>query len=174
MGTHWNTEPPPSSNPYVQIASSAGTVLERALFENIGGYDEGMLRYSGFEPEFSVRAWRAGAEIWQAPTIQVTHRFKTEAECARFIRPLRTAIVHNCLRFGVTHLPEVMILEMVRYKAAQFPNQIQKALNMLEERGAWRRRHQLIDSLEHDFIWFAERFALLDEIGEPIPRLGGP
>jgi glycosyltransferase involved in cell wall biosynthesis len=59
MGTYWNTSPPDSA-PYVQIASSAGTVLERALFDRIGGYDEGMLHYGGFEPN---SAYGPGAAV---------------------------------------------------------------------------------------------------------------
>ena len=168
MGTHWNTSPPDSA-PHVQIASSAGTVLERALFERIGGYDEGMLHYGGFEPEFSVRAWCSGAEIVLAPAIEIAHRFKPVHERVAFVASARTAMVHNCLRFGVAHLPELMILEMVRLHALEFPDHIQAALRLLEQRGAWRRREELAETLKHDFGWFVDRFGLRDQVGRPIP-----
>lgn len=168
MGTHWNTSPPESA-PHVQIASSAGTVLERALFERIGGYDDGMLHYSGFEPEFSVRSWCSGAEVVLAPGIEIAHRFKPKHERVAFVASARTAIVHNCLRFGVAHLPEPMILEMVRLHAAEFPEHIQVALRLLEQRGAWRRREELAESLPHGFGWFVDRFGLRDQVGRSIP-----
>ncbi|QES51915.1 glycosyl transferase family 2 [Streptomyces venezuelae] len=168
MGTYWNTSPPVSA-PYVQIASSAGTVLERALFQRIGGYDEGMLHYGGFEPEFSVRAWCSEAEIIITPGIEITHRFKPVDERVAFVEAARTAIVHNCLRFGVAYLPESMILEMVRLHAAEFPNHIQCALRLLEQRDAWRRRDELAETLARDFGWFVERFGLRDQVGRPIP-----
>ncbi|MFD5393413.1 glycosyltransferase family 2 protein [Streptomyces sp. NPDC127097] len=171
MGTRWNTSPPGSA-PHVQIASSAGTVMERSLFERIGGYDEGMLHYGGFEPEFSVRAWRSGAEILLASDIEITHQFKTPHECNNFITSVRTALVHNCMRFGVAHLPDLMILEMVRLHSSESLEYIQEALRLLEQRDAWRRREQLSKSLMHDFEWFVNRFALRDQVGRAIP-VGG-
>ncbi|MFF6815233.1 glycosyltransferase family 2 protein [Streptomyces sp. NPDC012403] len=168
MGTHWNTSLP-DSEPHVQIASSAGTVLERALFERIGGYDEGMMHYGGFEPEFSVRAWCSGAEVVLAPSIEIAHRFKPAHERDAFVASVRTALLHNCLRFGVAYLPELMILEMVRLHALEFPDHIQAALHLLEQRDAWRRRAELAKTRTHDFEWFVNRFALHDQAGRPIP-----
>lgn len=169
MGTHWNTGPP-GPTPDVHVASSAGTVLERALFDRIGGYDEGMVHYSGFEPEFSVRAWRTGAEIVHTTDIEIAHRFKPREEVTAFLGTARTSIVHNCLRFGTAHLPESMILEMVRLHALEFPEHIREALVMLEERGAWRRREELAATLPHGFAWFVRRFDLRDQIGRPVPE----
>lgn len=166
MGTRWNAGPVEPGSP-VQIASSAGTVIERSLFHAIGGYDEGMLIYGGFEPEFSVRAWRWGAEIVAAPSIEVTHRFKPSNERAEFCSASRTYIEHNCMRFGVGHLPDAMILEMVRLHALEFPNQVRDALRLLESRGAWQRRLEL-SGLRYDFAWFARRFELVDQAGDRI------
>lgn len=170
MGTRWNNVPP-SRGQHVQVASSAGTILERTLFDRLGGYDDGMLHYGGFEPEFSVRAWRSGAEIVAAPDIEISHRFKGADQRREFTTSVRTAMTHNCLRFGVAHLPAQMILEMVRVHATEFPSHIQPALRLLEERGAWRRRDELAANLPRDFIWFVEHFALRDQVGSPIPAL---
>ncbi|MGW4907381.1 glycosyltransferase family 2 protein [Streptomyces sp. NPDC004270] len=168
MGTRWNTSLPGPA-PHVHVASSAGTVLEHALFDRLGGYDEGMVQYGGFEPEFSVRAWRFGAEIVHTDAVEITHRFKPKDECAAFVASRRTAMVHNCLRFGTAHLPESMILEMVRLHALEFPDHIRAALTMLEQRGAWQRREELNASLPNDFAWFVRHFALHDQIGRPVP-----
>jgi glycosyltransferase involved in cell wall biosynthesis len=168
MGTRWNMYPP-SSGKEIQIASSAGTALERELFWRIGGYDEGMVHYGGFEPEFSVRSWRSGARVVLSTGLEVSHRFKTPSECSRFTRSARTAMIHNCLRFGVVHLPESMILEMVRLHAVEFPTHIEAALQLLELRGAWRRRQELMGGLRYDFEDFSERFHLRDQLNAPIP-----
>ncbi|MFD3676879.1 glycosyltransferase family 2 protein [Streptomyces sp. NPDC058613] len=170
MGTHWNPEPESSEEaPRVQIASSAGTALERELFERIGGYDEGMVHYGGFEPEFSLRAWLSGAEIVLARGITLTHRFKTAGERRAFIPEARTAMVHNCLRFAVAHLPEPLILEAVRLQALEFPHHMGDALRMLEEHDAWGRREELRAKLRYDFAWFAATMGLVDQIGSPLP-----
>jgi glycosyltransferase involved in cell wall biosynthesis len=168
MGTHWNVERP-DGEVAVQVASSAGTVLERSLFNDIGGYDEGMLVYGGYEPEFSLRAWLAGAEIVTAPGIEVSHRFKPPGERVHFSGKVRTYLVHNCLRFGVVYLPEVMILEMVRLHGLEFPSHIRNALQLLEQRGAWERRQEMARTLRYDFAWFVRRFNLTDQVGDPIP-----
>ncbi|MFI1801674.1 glycosyltransferase family 2 protein [Streptomyces sp. NPDC020379] len=170
MGTRWNTAAPTGPEPHVQIASSAGTVVDSALFARLGGYDEGMVHYGGFEPEFSVRAWRSGAHIVHTTAIEIAHRFKPPDECTTFLGAARTAMVHNCLRFGTLHLPESMILEMVRLHALEYPDHIQRALAMLQQRGAWQRRAQLEASLPYGFASFVERFALLDQIGRPVPQ----
>jgi glycosyltransferase involved in cell wall biosynthesis len=159
MGTRWKTASAPELTP-VEVASSAGTVLERSLFERIGGYDEGMLEYGGYEPEFSLRAWRHGAHIALAPDIEVAHRFKGRREARAVLDGAREALVHNCLRFAVAHMPENRILETVRLHAVEFPQHVAGALRMLERRGAWERRAYLESRLQHDFEWFARRFAL--------------
>ncbi|MEV4436610.1 glycosyltransferase [Streptomyces sp. NPDC049585] len=170
MGTRWNTAAPADPARHVQIASSAGTVVDSALFTRLGGYDEGMVHYGGFEPEFSVRAWRAGAEIVHTTAIEITHRFKPPDECTAFLGAARTAMVHNCLRFGTVHLPESMILEMVRLHALEYPDHVQQALVMLQQRGAWQRRAHLAASLPYGFAAFVQRFALHDQIGRPVPQ----
>lgn len=168
MGTRWKSAPP-APDPFVQVASSAGTILARSLFQRLGGYDEGMIHYGGFEPEFSVRAWRSGVEIVNCAGIEVSHRFKSAAERIARTTQARTAIIHNCLRFGVVHLPEQMILEMVRLHAMEHPDRIQHALRTVEDRGAWTRRQELAASLKYDFDWFVARLGVRDQLGEPLP-----
>jgi hypothetical protein len=121
---------------------------------------------------FSVRAWCSGAEIVLAPGIEIAHRFKPAHERDAFVASARTALLHNCLRFGVAYLPELMILEMVRLHALEFPDHIQAALHLLEQRDAWRRRAELAKTRTHDFEWFVDRFALHDQAGRPIPVPG--
>jgi len=157
MGTRWNKTPPVGTTP-VQIAACIGTVLERTLFEKVGGYDSGMILYGAAEPEFSVRCWLTGAEIVSVPELEVYHRFKLKDERDRHVEELRLSIVHNCLRFGLLYLDEVNSLQMLRYFALAFPEQAQEAFSLLESSDVWQRRDFLKSTLTYDFDWFSNRF----------------
>lgn len=168
MGTRWVRERKPEDNPFVQVASSAGTVLTRALFEKIGGFDSGMILYGAAEPEFSLRAWLSGAEIISVPSLQVFHTFKTKSEIDDFFTNLRPYIVHNNLRFGMLYLGEEEILRMVRYYAIIYPEHIQEAADLLEKSEVWQHREYLNETLKHDFKWFVKKFQLKDQVGHEI------
>ncbi|MGF7029425.1 glycosyltransferase involved in cell wall biosynthesis [Paenibacillus mucilaginosus] len=168
MGTHWNRELPAGGPPHIQIASAAGTVLPRALFEKLGGYDAGMRLYGGAEPEFSVRAWLSGAEIVSVPGLQVLHRFKTKPEIERFLLNLKPHMLHNNLRFGLLYLSELACLQMLRYYAVLYPEFIREAVSQVEA-GDFRERRALLEAkLVHDLAWFIRRFNVLDQSGARI------
>lgn len=167
MGTRWNREKTLQGES-VQIASSAGTVLHRDLFERIGGYDEDMLYYGGIEPEFSVRAWLSGARITAHPSLTVEHQFKERSRRNRFIDEMRPFMIHNNLRFGLLYLNKLASLQMVRHFSQLFPGQIQQALQLVADSTVWDRRDHLASSLAHDFDWFVDRFDVTDQVGERI------
>jgi len=167
MGTRWNRKSLGRLRP-VQVASCAGTILERALFDRIGGYDPGMIVYGAAEPEFSVRAWLAGAEILSLPDLEVRHHFKTPENCNRFLSEMRPFIIHNNLRFGLLYLSELASFQMIRHFAMEFPEQIQTALQLLQASDVWERRSFLYKSLQKNFGWFIKRFDLKDQVGREI------
>lgn len=80
MGTHWNREDPKNDKDLVQISSAAGTFIHNKLFNEIGGYDDGMIIYGAAEPEFSLRIWLNGGIIELVNSIYVFHKFKNESE----------------------------------------------------------------------------------------------
>jgi GT2 family glycosyltransferase len=167
MGTKWNRDEP-GTKAHVQIPSCAGTVVPRALFERIGGYDSGMVLYGGAEPEFGVRAWLAGFQVVALPQLRVCHRFKNDSERDRHIEEHRTCMVHNCLRFGLLYLSDLASLQMLRHFAMIFPEHMVEATRMIEESDVWQRREFLSNRLEHDFRWFINHFNLKDQIGSEI------
>lgn len=168
MGTRWNKQEPDAQSPYVQIASCAGTVLHKSLFERLGGYDPGMILYGGAEPEFSVRAWLSGAEIIAVPELHIIHRFKTQPEINRFLNSLRPSMMHNNLRFGMLYLSDAACLQMIRHYAMIYPEYMMEAANMLDEQHLRARKEELDPLLIHDFRWFVERFNLKDQAGMEI------
>ena len=167
MGTHWRRGPGRRAEP-VQIASSAGTVLPRDLFESLGGYDEGMVLYGAAEPEFSVRAWLAGFEVVQVPKLEILHRFKPKSARDTFIKAHRTYMVHNNIRFGLLYLSDAGSMQMIRHFSQAFPRHIRRALAMVARTDVWERKQSLGRQLPRDFDWFIERFELKNQVGLPI------
>jgi len=167
MGTYWNRDPVTGPTP-VQIAACPATVLPRALFQQLGGYDEGMRLYGAAEPEFSLRAWLSGAELVLLPTLRVEHRFKPRRERQEFMSEVRPFMVHNSLRFGLLYLSEEGCLQLLRYHARKFPNLFDDAIRMVEASDVWRRRAMLERRLERPFSWFVQRFDLRDQSGEAL------
>jgi glycosyltransferase involved in cell wall biosynthesis len=167
MGTYWVRQPVAPGTP-TQIASSAATVFLRETFERVGGYDAGMIIYGAAEPEFSLRAWLSGVRIEACPDHVVRHRFKTADQRRTWIQEVRTYHVHNNMRFGLLYLERAMALEMIRHLCQKFPSHAPRALSLLAAGDLDRRRGVLESRLTHDLAWFADRFQLVDQIGEPL------
>jgi glycosyltransferase involved in cell wall biosynthesis len=167
MGTYWNKEPVTRPQE-VQVATCPATVLPRELFDEFGGYDDGIEMYGSAEPELSVRAWLSGAEIILVPQLRVAHRFKPPRERAAFIRDMRPYMVRNGLRFGLLYADEAGALQLLRYYALKFPNFFPDALRAVHEGDIWTRREQLRTRLPRDFSWFVDHFDLKDQAGGEI------
>ena len=167
MGTYWNRDKLDAPAP-VQIAACPATAMTRALFNELGGYDPGMRIYGAAEPEFSVRAWLHGAEIWMHPEFQVEHRFKPKAERESFIGEVRPYMVHNSLRFGLLYLGEDACMQLLRYQACKFPVLFADAIRMVDRSDVWQRRKRLERQLRRPFEWFVRRFRLKDQNGGDI------
>lgn len=167
MGTFWVRERPSKPTP-VQIAACHGTILSRALFHKIGGYDAGMIYYSAAEPEFSVRAWLSGAEILSIPELEVAHRFKPKPERTEFLQGLRPYMIHNSFRFGILYLSEAAILQMIRYFSIKFPRHVHQALQLLNNSDVWKHRRYLQEHLLYNFEWFIAQFRLKNQVGQEI------
>jgi glycosyltransferase involved in cell wall biosynthesis len=166
MGTSWNTAPIDGLAP-VQVSPCAATVIPRSLFHRLGGYDPGMLVYGAGEPEFSVRAWLHGAEIFAAPGFEVHHRFKPRAEFARFVSSIHVLWLHNCLRFALLHLSPAGCLQVLRH-FARSSEHFSRAVELVARSDVWQRRVRLEETRTRPFGWFVERFALRNEAGGPI------
>jgi GT2 family glycosyltransferase len=167
MGTCWNCGPVECSA-HVPVAACSGTVMTRALFERLGGYDSGMLWYGAGEPEFSVRAWLHGAEIFVLEDLQVEHEFKSKEELARFIRNVRPFWVYNCIRFGLLYLSELGCMQLLRFYAQTFPSFFTEALRRIQQSDVWQRRRFLEMQRQRSFEWFVEYFGMRNQAGGEI------
>jgi glycosyltransferase involved in cell wall biosynthesis len=167
MATLWNVEAVKGIAP-VQIAPCTATVLSRELFRRVGGYDNGMLVYGAGEPEFSVRAWLSGAEIFVVGDLLVEQRFKPQEELANFLAAIRHYWVHNCIRFGLLYLSELGCMQLLSFYARSFPNIFERALALVAESDVWERRAFLEQRLQRPFDWFVRHFDLRDQAGREI------
>lgn len=165
MDTWWNKGLEADSAP-VQIAACSATILSRDLFFRLGGYDTGMILYGGGEPEFSVRAWLQGAEVYAVRGLEIQHEFKTREELVPFMNRIRLFRIHNSIRFGLLYLSEAGCLQLLRYFALSEPALYAKALCMVNESDVWQRRAQLDRQRIRPFEWFIEHFGIRNQIGE--------
>lgn len=169
MGTVWNGT---ASNDHhmhkVQIATCHATVLPRELFNELGGYDTGMILYGGGEPEFSLRAWLQGFEIVSVPGLEVHHQFKTRDEFALFLNSIRHYWVHNCLRFAMLYRSELGCMQVIQHYGKSFPEETQQALRLVDGSDVWERRSWLEERRRRSFDWFVGYFGVEDETGAPI------
>jgi glycosyltransferase involved in cell wall biosynthesis len=163
MGTAWNTVSIDGLTP-VQLAPCATTLIPRRLFHRLGGYDPGMLVYGAGEPEFSVRAWLHGAEIYAAPGVEVHHRFKPREEFARFVSSVHVLWLHNCLRFALLYMSPAGCLQVLRH-FARSSEHFPRAAELVSRSDVWQRRRRLEGVRVRPFEWFVERFGLRNEAG---------
>jgi GT2 family glycosyltransferase len=156
----WNLEPAGDLAP-VQVASSAGTVIDRALYSSLGGFDPGMPFYGPHEAEFSLRAWLRGAEVLNLPGLQVRHRFRGAEEVEETLRANLHLALHNRLRFALLYLPSDLVLTMVRDMTTDYPGQaVAQACDLVASSDVWTRRPMLRRKEIFNFEWFSRKFGL--------------
>jgi glycosyltransferase involved in cell wall biosynthesis len=159
VGTTWNRKPLRQGDP-VQIPASSGTIISRSFFRALGGYDEGMVIYGGFEPEFGIRCWLAGGSVVSAPEIHIHHRFKSRSETKLWLREHHYYIIHNQLRAAICYYSDPGVLYIVSYLARKFPEELRKALEILDVPACLKRRSYLVENLKFDLRWFFGKFNL--------------
>ena len=160
LTTRWNVEPAGDLAP-VQVASSAGMVIERGLYSSLAGFDPGMISYGPHEAEFSIRAWLSGAEVLNLPGLEVRHRFRGVAEREATLRANLDLALHNRLRFALLYLPTELVLRIVQDMTTDYPPEaVAKACALVESSDVWRRRSLLRKKELLSFGWFSRKFGL--------------
>ena len=94
------------------VVQGNGQAIKRALYEEIGGFDDGMLApWGGEDEELCLRLWRYGYEVTTLPQWQMWHLFRGEAphyELPYYVQ------VHNTLRVAFLHLDDLRYKEVLR------------------------------------------------------------
>jgi glycosyltransferase involved in cell wall biosynthesis len=159
MGVNWLRDPAAFGG-YVPVSPCTGTVLYKALFRRLGGYDTAMPVYGAAEPEFSVRLWLYGAHIVSCPRLVLRHRFRPAAERKPFLDLIGASQVKNYLRFGLLYLEGKDRQRMLDHWQRSAPDHYQACLRQAQAEGLWERRRHLRERLPWNFGWYADRFGL--------------
>ena len=159
MGVTWIAVPHAYGG-YVPISACTGTVIDRHLFHQLGGYDETLPLYGAAEPEFSVRAWLSGSEIVNTPELAIYHRFRPRTAHDQLLASIGKLFRRNYLRFACYYLPEAMLRETYEYYRRLSSEEFESFTAELTIGHIWARRAHLQRSLPRDFSWFANRFFL--------------
>lgn len=126
--------------------------MKRSVFEQTGGYDEGLLARGRIDPETSLRLWLLGFESWVVPEAQVWHYFR---RCAPF--PVsEVEVLHNRLRLAMVHLSASRIGAVVSAYAND--PALGDALLLVADGGVAERRKRLHDNRINDDDWYFDKF----------------
>ena len=130
-------------------------VIRRELFEELGGYDEGLLRWGSEDVELCLRVWLFGHSIQVEPRATIYHHFRTAPPYSVEMRQ----VVYNKLRMSVLHF-DGALLERVLERQLTYP-QAPTALARLFSDGTLERGRVLRGRRVRDMDWFCERFGIL-------------
>ncbi len=142
-----------SDRPYpVPLICGCFLALRRALFQDVGGFDPGLVLWGAEDSELSIRLWLLGYECWVAPQVNVKHAFR-----ARFPYEVKwEPILHNRLRLASTHLGSRRLLRIVD-RLKQYDEFAAASVRLLTGDMA-ARAAKLRSRRVHDDDWFFQRF----------------
>lgn len=144
-----------ADSPYaVPMLPGCFFAVERRLFEENGGFDDGILIWGNEAAELCLRIWCRGYECRLVPAVDVAHLF----------RPTFTyeysweLALHNSLRLGVAHFNRRRLERLVdrTSRIPCFPAAMARVLDS----DAWARRAQVQAARQRDDDWFFDRFGV--------------
>jgi GT2 family glycosyltransferase len=145
--------PPQGDAPYpVALLPGCCWAMRRDTFQEIGGFDEGMICWGTEDSEMSVRLWLLGYELRLLPQVEAVHLFRVE-------RPFPVEwswALHNRLRLALLHFDSrrvARVMETLRGHEAFAP-----ALALAEQSDAAARRAALDSRRVRDDDWFFRTF----------------
>ena len=98
LSSGWLYERPAAAKS-VPLLLWACAAMRRSLFEETGGFDEGMIRWGSIDNEMSVRLSLEGFELQVIPNVTVSHLFRTTRPYPMTWGPA----LHNRVRLALVH-----------------------------------------------------------------------
>lgn len=142
--------------PYaIPILSGAFLAMRREVFEETGGFDEGLIRWGANDLELSLRLWLLGYEQRLVPQVVVGHLFRPKHPYAVAWQ----AILHNLLRVTFIHFNPARIERVVA--ALKNHPAFARALAMFPESDALNRRARFGGLRVHNDDWFFNSFGIV-------------
>jgi GT2 family glycosyltransferase len=133
--------------------------MRRDTFNEIGGFDSGMIMYGAEDTELSMRLWTRGFECWVAPQVVVSHRFgspDSNTPSTYKFQPVNST--HNELRIAAIHFGFerlTLLLERLMHTP-----QFSEAFGLLATGDALSRRREFQAIRNYDDDWFFSRFEM--------------
>jgi GT2 family glycosyltransferase len=152
LSSKWLYDKPaaPASVPLLIWACAA---IRRSLFEESGGFDEGMIRWGSIDNEMSFRLWLEGYELRVVPSVKVAHLFRS----TRPYPMTWSAALHNRLRLALVHFEadhRARVVEALR-SHDDFP----EAAALMADSDIASRRRTLMPRKVRDSVWWFEAMA---------------
>lgn len=128
--------------------------LRRETFDELGGFDDGLIRWGSEDAELSLRVWRRGLRCVVVPDAAVAHLFRpTFGYAVEWEHTL-----HNMLRVAAVHFPPDLLaatLDRLHGQPAFADATARLDLADIHELRAEEERHQRLDARA-----FLDRFAI--------------
>lgn len=160
LSSKWLYDEPEAPRP-VPLLIWACAAMRKSLFDESGGFDEGMIRWGSIDNEMSVRLWLEGYELRVVPGVRVAHLF-------RDTRPYPmtwSAALHNRLRLAFVHFDldqRARVVEALRTHP-DFP----EAAALMADGDIAARRRALTTRRVRDSVWWFETVA--PAVQSPVP-----
>ena len=144
-----------SAEPYeVPLLGGAFLAMRRDVYDDCGGFDDGLIGWGGSDSELCARLWMQGRSCLVVPSVGVTHHFRKAFSYAVDA----ALVVHNFMRVALVHLGAER-LERVLDHYRMHPG-ADRALALLAAGDTYERRAQVHARRRYDDAWFFERFGL--------------
>lgn len=147
--------PQQGAEPYpVPVLPGGCQVVRKQVFNRIGGYDSGMIRWGSEDMEISLRTWLMGYDGVVQPNAVVYHLFRKR-------HPYHVElpeVIYNRLRMALLHFSNKRAARIIDHYR-DMPDFGQIMLWLLDSDVAEKRR-ELIKLRSRDDEWYIQRFGL--------------
>lgn len=135
----------------VGVVGGGCHVIRRALFEQLGGYDSGMIDWGMEDQELCLRLWTLGYRVRVVPSVRVQHYYRETVDYASWEH-----VTYNKLRLAFGHFDAGRIERCIQQLATE--PEFDRAYARLEASDIWDRRAALDDIRVRDAEWFFQTF----------------
>ena len=153
LDMHWIPDGGPGGE--VPFQPAGCQVVRREVFQQVGGYDEGLSRWGSEDVEFCLRVWLSGWAIRVEPRSTVYHYFRTAPPYAVDL----PQIVYNKLRMCFLHFDGPLLARVLAPQLAH-PHAAQALARIFTDGTVDAARVQR-ERRRRDMAWFCSRFGLL-------------
>jgi GT2 family glycosyltransferase len=145
---------PPADEGAVPMLCGCFLAVDRSLFNAIGGFDEGLVKWGLEDAELSMRLWRMGHRCLVVPESEVRHLFRPEF-------PYQvdwSTTLYNILRVAIVHFGERALGRVLEQFVSNpaLPAVYARVLNS----DVWLRRKAVAERCIFDDRWFFDRFQI--------------